>query len=257
MATWVGLRKVTSAGTCRSLLPWLAIALVGIGVGFNKWNPTPVPLEQLDPTFMKAVTASVSQYDVKAILADHGTSGPVRLQLYTDCDEERRCTIFTTLDFLSEAHPDATTTSLRVAVRVMPERAGTRGIEASWWEVRAIDPAINASNTYAGNFNDSKHFASIGDNTATANLLLSMQSAISAALRAHGVIATPKSVPIESAVEDIPNLHRENAGRHAKTHSSIDLARYLHLNEASTRGDVAASNGKSTALAASRLLVCH
>ena len=187
MGTWIAVRSVNSRFV-RRLLALLAMGFLGMGVGFAKWNPAPRPLEALDPTLMKAVTASVSPHDVKAVLAHRHASGPVHLQLYTSCDEEQRCTIFTAMDF-SDALADTSTISLRVAVRVTPETVGPGNTIGSSWQVLSMNPAIDTHTTYAGDFSDLKDLPAIGDNNAIAGLLTSMQGAISDALRANGVIA--------------------------------------------------------------------
>ena len=195
MKTWAGVRNVNVVVALR-LLAVLAIGLLETGVGFAKWNPTPRHLEALDPTFMKAVTASVSQHDVKTILAHQRSSGPVHVQLYTSCDEEQRCTILTTMDF-SDAQFDASTISLKVAVHVMPETDGPHKTIRSSWQVQSMNAAFDAHTTYAGDFSDLKGLPAIGDNHAIAGLLTAIQAAIRDALGANGVIAKPNTAKVQ------------------------------------------------------------
>ena len=189
METWMCNRAV-NVRAARRLLPLLGIGLLAIGSVFASRGSTPRPLEALDPTFMKAVSASVSQHDVKAILAYQRSSAPVHLRLQTSCDEEQRCTIFTTMDYPhSELH--ALTVSLRVAVDVIHDRERPHKMIASSWQVRLIDPAVNKRAAYAGDFRDMKGVPQIGDNDAIARLLTAIQLAIGEVLRANGAIVKP------------------------------------------------------------------
>lgn len=197
METWIGILGV-NARAARRLFPLLCIALLGIGVVSARRAPTPLPLEELDPTLMKAVTASVSQHDVKAVLAFQRSNAPVHLRLYTSCDEVQRCTIFTKMDF-PHSELRAPTMSLRVAVRVIPGAGSAHRTIASSWQVQSDDPAINKHAAYAGNFSDLKDVPPMGDNNAVASLLTSIQSAIGKVLCANGVIAKPTgaSTPLQ------------------------------------------------------------
>lgn len=186
METLVGIRRA-NAKAVRRLVHFLCIALLGIGVVFASRGPPPPPLEALDPAFMKAVTASVSQKDVEAILAHQRSSAPVHLQLYTSCDDAQRCTIFTTMDF-SHSDSHAPTVSLRVAVQVLAGTGSAHGSTASSWQVQASDPTIHQQASYAGDFTDLKDVPPIGENHAIANLLTAIESAIGKVLDSNGMI---------------------------------------------------------------------
>lgn len=186
METWVAFGGVKRAGASRVLPTLVGIGLLALGAGATKWYPTPPQLEELDPVLMRAVTSSVSQHDVKAILAHRPSSGPVHIKLYTSCDEVQHCTVFTAMDF-TDALSEQSTVSLRVAVSVLAGSSASYKISESSWQVRRTDPATNASATYAGLFSNLGHFPPIGDSKAITSLLVSMQSAIEDALLANGV----------------------------------------------------------------------
>lgn len=190
MKTWGGIRSAGTQVARRHLLPLLGIGLVVFGVGCARWISAALPLEALDPTFMKAVTASVSPNDVKAILAYRRASGPVHIRLYTSCDPEQRCIILTTMDFTDE-RSESSTISLKVAVHVMPDTGGAHRTTRASWQIRSFDPSNDGSATYAGDFSTLKDVPFVGDRNAMAGLLISIRSAIGTALRAHGVIAKP------------------------------------------------------------------
>lgn len=174
---------------------WLGLAILGISAVYAGGRPTSPPLEDLDPLFMQAVTASVSRHDVKAVLAHQHSNAPVDLQLYTSCDEEQRCTVFTTMNF-SQAGADSSAISLRVATRVIPAAGNAERTAASAWQVQSIDPAINEHAIYAGDFRDLKQVPPIGDNHAIAGLLTSIDSAIANVLDSHGVTARPSAADV-------------------------------------------------------------
>ena len=179
----------------RHPLVWLSLGILGISAVYAGARPTIPPLEDLDPVFMQAVTASVSQHDVKAILAHQHSTVPVDLQLYTSCDEERRCTVFTTMNF-PRSGIDSSSISLHVATRVIPERRNAEPTAASSWQVQSIDPAINEHATYAGDFRDLERIPPIGDKQAIAGVLTAIDSAIAKVLGAHGVAARSGSADV-------------------------------------------------------------
>ena len=186
MEKWVAFGGVNRAGASRGLLTLVGIGLLGFGAGATKWYLTPPRLEALDPVLMRAVTSSVSQHDVKAILAHRPSSGPVHIKLYTSCDEAQHCTVFTAMDF-TDALSEQSTVSLRVAVSVLAGSSRSYKISGSSWQVRRTDPATNASATYAGLFSNLGDFPPVGDGKAITGLLVSIQSAIGDALVANGV----------------------------------------------------------------------
>ncbi|MFC5511383.1 hypothetical protein ACFPOU_09640 [Massilia jejuensis] len=187
METWVAFGGVKRAGASRVLPTLVGIGLLALGAGATKWYPTPPQLEELDPVLMRAVTSSVSQHDVKAILAHRpSSSGPVHIKLYTSCDEVQHCTVFTAMDF-TDALSEQSTVSLRVAVSVLAGSSASYKICESSWQVRRTDPATDASATYAGLFSNLGHFPPIGDSKAITALLVSIQSAIEDALLENGV----------------------------------------------------------------------
>lgn len=186
METWEAFGGVKRAGASRGLLTLVGIGLLALGAGATKWYPTPPQLEELDPVLMRAVTSSVSQHDVKAILAHRPSSGPVHIKLYTSCDEVQHCTVFTAMDF-TDALSEQSTVSLRVAVSVLAGASPSYKISGSSWQVRRTDPATNASATYSGLFSNLVNFPPIGDSKAITALLVSIQSAIEDALLANGV----------------------------------------------------------------------
>lgn len=186
MHTWVGTHNV---GPKLAQRGWflLGIALLGVGVGFGRSgtsDPALPPLDALDPMFLQAVTASISQHDVKAILTRRRTSGPVHIRLYSTCDTEQRCIIFSTMDF-TDTRSSTSTMSLRVAVSVMPEATGAPRAIGSPWQVRTRDRALNASATYGGDFSDLSLLPAMGDDHAIASLLISIHFAINHALDAR------------------------------------------------------------------------
>lgn len=189
METWEGICCV-NATAARRRLPLLCLGILGIGAVFASRGPSPPPLEKLDPAFMHAVTASLPQRDVKAILAAQHSSAPVDLQLYTSCDEEERCTILTTMEF-AQSEPDAPSISLRVAVHVEPDPAGSPRTMASSWQVQKSDSAGTAHAMYAGDFTNLNALFSTGNDKAIASLLSSIQSAIGRVLRANGIVTQP------------------------------------------------------------------
>lgn len=141
---------------------------------------------------MTAVKASIPARDVKAILAHQRSSGPVHLQLYTACDEEKRCTIFTTMDF-SDPQSDTTAISLRVDVRVMQTTDGQHRKTGASWQVHALEPGFKTSTTYAGDFSNTENFPSIDKNHAIASVLTAIEAAIKDALNASGTNSQAKA----------------------------------------------------------------
>lgn len=191
MKIWTDIRGI-STKSIRGLLPSFCIGLLGISIVLANRRPTPLPLESLDPAFMKAVTASILQHDVSAILKHQRSSAAVHLQLYTSCDEEQRCTIFTSMDFpRPEVHTSAI--SLHVTTHVIRNAENAQGATMSSWRVEANGPAIDKRVTYAGNFNDLKNVPRIGEHNAIGSLLTSIRSGIEKVLALNGVIAKPDS----------------------------------------------------------------
>ncbi len=190
-----GALHAVNAGAARRLLPMLCMGLLVTGVGFTSVVPARPALEALDPMFMKAVTASVSQHDVKAILAHQRSSAPVHLRLFTSCHEENRCTILTTMDFPhSDLHAPAIT--LRVVTRVIPGTGNSDATIASSWQVQSVHSAIHETTAYAGDFSQLNDVPALGDQSAIAGLLTSIRSAIGNVLDANGVVAQRHTVEI-------------------------------------------------------------
>lgn len=194
MKIWANIQRI-STKSIRGLLPLFCIGLLGVSIVFANRRPAPLRLESLDPAFMKAVTASISQHDVSAILKHQRSSASVHVQLYTSCDEERRCTIFTSMDFpRSEAH--ASGISLHVTTHVIRNAENAQGTTMSSWRVEANGPTIDKRVTYAGNFNDLKRVPRIGESNAIGSLLTSIRSGIETVLAAEGVIAKPNTAGV-------------------------------------------------------------
>lgn len=75
METWVAFGGVNRVRASRGLLTLIGIGLLALSAGATKWYLTPPRLEALDPVLMRAVTSSVAQHDVKAILAHRPSRG--------------------------------------------------------------------------------------------------------------------------------------------------------------------------------------
>ena len=189
MSTSVGILRFI-ARPIGSILPSLGIGLLATAVLFAARRPPTVDLQALDPALMKAVTASVSQRDVEAILTHRRASGPVHLQLYTSCDGPQRCTIFTTMVFPRSAFQPSTI-SLQVAMDVMPDGGDAQRTVTSTWQVQSIGPAIDEHIDHAGDFSGLSVLAKNREGNAIAGLLTSIRSAIAAVLVSHGVAAEP------------------------------------------------------------------
>ena len=183
MKTWKSIRG-HPMDAARRALPVFCIGLLAIGAAFAGRSSAPSSLEVLDPAFMHAVTATVSQHDVRAILAHQHSTAPVHLRLFTSCDNEQHCTILTAMDFPASAAP-ASAISLRVAVHVSPDEGSAR--VASTWEVQSNHSTGDQPGRLTGDFHDLAGVPAIGEQRAIANLLTSMQSAIGEVLDANGV----------------------------------------------------------------------
>lgn len=168
----------------------IGAALLVTAMTFSAQRSQDVDLETLDPLLMKAVTASVSQRDVQAVLFHRRSSGPVHLHLYTSCDETLRCTVFTTMDFPhSTFRPMAL--SLQVTTQVTHDGSGAHRAATSAWHVESLGPAMDKKVGFAGDFSDFSKLARDGEGEALARLLASIQSAVETVLVAHGVSINP------------------------------------------------------------------
>lgn len=168
----------------------LCIALLGSGAVFANLPPSPPPLHSLDATLMKAVTASVSQQDVSAVLAHQRSKASVHIQLRSSCDQEQRCTVFTAMDF-PDAETRVSAMSLHVAVHVVPGATMGPGKATASWQVQSSDAATDGHAVYAGDFSDLQRVPPIGERAAIARLLTSIESAVGKVLVSNAIIATP------------------------------------------------------------------
>lgn len=178
MSTFVSPRfRHPVANSARSGLPWLGSALAAAALAFAARQPPDRALEALDPVFMQAVQASISQRDVQAILASQAASGPVHLQLVTACDADHWCTIVTTMDFpRSVSRPEAL--SLQLAMQVAPDDGNTVRTVRSVWEVRSGDPAHRQHIDRAGDLRELGMLADSEEGTAIAGVLNAIHSSI-------------------------------------------------------------------------------
>ncbi|MEJ7806331.1 MAG: hypothetical protein WKG03_10485 [Telluria sp.] len=224
MEKWENMRSL-GARSGRHVLPILCIGLLGIGAAFASRGPARPLLEALDPTFMQAVTATVSQHDVKAILAHQHSNAPVHLRLYTSCDDEQRCTIMTAMDF-PDADAPASALSLRVAVHVSPGNGSAHDKVASSWQVQSSSRASHHNALYAGDFRDLTGIPAIGEAHAIANLLTSMQSAIREVLNANGMTAQPHSVAAVDQQRRLTNPVRQRRACEHATACALSTARF-------------------------------
>ncbi len=194
METGLGVRRIASR-TASLLFPLLCVGLLEANAGIATWAPAPPSLEALDPTFMKAVTASVSQHDVKKILTFQRSAAPVHLRLFTACDALQHCTISTMMDFPGAEH-QAPALSLQVAVHVAPGTASARRTTGASWHVQLTDPATNLPSDYGGDFSELNGMAPTDEHEAIASLLVSIQSAIEHVLGANGIVAKPGTLDV-------------------------------------------------------------
>ncbi len=194
METGTGVRRMASR-TARMVLSLLCFGILQANAGSASWALAPPSLEALDPTFMKAVTASVSPHDVKKILTFQRSTAPVHLRLFTACDAEQHCTISTMMDFPG-AEQQASALSLHVAVHVAPGSASARRTAGASWRVQLTDPATSVPTDYVGDFRELNGMVPADEDKAIASVLVSIQSAIEQVLGANGIVATPRTLDV-------------------------------------------------------------
>lgn len=178
MSTSVSLRfRHLVAYPARSALPWLGSGLAAAVLAFAARQPPERALDTLDPVFMRAVQAAISQRDVQAILASQAASGPVHLKLLTACDADHWCTIVTTMDFPRSASRQQAL-SLQLVMQVAPDDGNTARTVRSVWEVRSVDPARHPHIDQAGDFRELGMLADSEEGTAIAGVLSAIHSSI-------------------------------------------------------------------------------
>lgn len=161
---------------------WLALLAMVLVYGFSLKRPPPI--EALDPAMLKAVTETLSPADVSAILSRQRSTSPVNLQLYSLCDQEQRCKIFTTMIFPGTSGR-ASTMSLHVTTHVDGLCCGHfRLLHAhqhirSSWSIRLSEPGAGANVVeYAGELSDLDSLSAIDEDNAIAHVFVSIHNAV-------------------------------------------------------------------------------
>ena len=175
----------------REHFTWYCFALLATVLVYGLSLKRPISIEALDSAMLKAVTETLSPGDVSAILSRQRSTSPVNLQLYSLCDQEQRCKVFTTMIF--PGTPGRTRTlSLHVTTNVDASCCGHfrlvpahQNISSSW-SIRLLEPSASDNViVHAGELSELDSLSAIDEDKAITHVFIAIHNAIGKVLAEH------------------------------------------------------------------------